>query len=176
MLTLRNNAHRWILATIVKSGNRRFWGWPRLFFVTFFWLLFFLEPKLFFHFCAGKFSSAAPIQEAFRLWMPRGELRVRKKGKPSKFCQHCKAKGSPQLTHSTKECHRYDGMGNPGSLFQTKPAEAKKTAKKGCDKQMAYLSATVETLVKKGLKKAMKGKKHKRNHAYDSSSSDSDSK
>ncbi len=40
---------------------------------------------------------------------------------------------------------------------------------------MAYLSATVETLVKKGLKKAIKGKKCKRNHAYDSSSSDSDS-
>ncbi len=40
---------------------------------------------------------------------------------------------------------------------------------------MAYLSATIETLVKKGLKKAMKGKKRKRNHAYDSSSSDSDS-
>ncbi len=35
---------------------------------------------------------------------------------------------------------------------------------------MAYLTATVESLVKKGLKKAMKGKKRKRNHAYDSSS------
>jgi hypothetical protein len=41
---------------------------------------------------------------------------------------------------------------------------------------MAYLMATVESLVKKGLKKAMKGKKCKRNHAYDSSSSDFDSK
>jgi hypothetical protein len=40
---------------------------------------------------------------------------------------------------------------------------------------MAYLTATVESLVKKGLKKAMKGKKHKRNRAYDSSSSDFDS-
>jgi hypothetical protein len=60
-------------------------------------------------------------------------------------------------------------------LFQTKPADAKKPAKKGGDKQMAYLSATIETLVKKGLKKAMKGKKCKRNRAYDSSSSDSDS-
>ncbi len=45
-------------------------------------------------------------------------------------------------------------MGNPISLFQTKPAEAKKPARKGGDKQMAYLSATVETLVKKdGLRK-----------------------
>ncbi len=60
-------------------------------------------------------------------------------------------------------------------MFQTKPAEAKEPAKKGGDKQMAYPSATIETLVKKGLKKAMKGKKSKRNRAYDSSSIDSDS-
>ncbi len=53
---------------------------------------------------------------------------------------------------------------------------SKKPAKKGGNKQMAYLLATIETLVKKGLKKAMMGKKHKRNHAYDSSSSDYDSK
>jgi hypothetical protein len=30
-----------------------------------------------------------------------GELRVSKKAKPSKFCQHCKAKGGPHLTHNT---------------------------------------------------------------------------
>jgi hypothetical protein len=60
-------------------------------------------------------------------------------------------------------------------LFQGKPANAKKPAKKGGNKQMAYLTATVESLVKKGVKKAMKGKKRKRNRAYDSSSSDSDS-
>ncbi len=61
-------------------------------------------------------------------------------------------------------------------MFQTKPAKAKKPTKKGGNKQMAYLSATIETLVKKELKKSMKGKKRKRNHAYDSYSSDSDSK
>jgi hypothetical protein len=59
-----------------------------------------------------------------------GELRVPKKARPSKFCQHCKAKGGPHLTHNTKECHRYDGNGNPGSSFQGKPANAKKPAKK----------------------------------------------
>jgi hypothetical protein len=64
-------------------------------------------------------------------------------------------------------------MGNPISLFQTKPAEAKKPAKKGGNKQMAYLLATIESLVKKGFKKAIKGEKRKRNRAYDSSSSDS---
>jgi hypothetical protein len=41
---------------------------------------------------------------------------------------------------------------------------------------MAYLTATIDSLVRKGLKKAMKEKKRKRNRAYDSSSSDSESK
>jgi hypothetical protein len=104
-----------------------------------------------------------------------GELQVPKKARPSKFCQHCKVKGGPHLTHNTKECCGYDRNGNPVSLFQTKPANAKKPAKKGGDQQMAYLMVTIESLVKKGLKKAMKSKKHKRNHAHDSSSSDSDS-
>ncbi len=98
-----------------------------------------------------------------------GELRVPKKARPNKFCQHYKVKGGPHLTHNTKECHRYDGNRNPVSSFQGKTANAKKPTKKGGNQQMAYLTATVESLVKKGLKKAMKGKKHKRNHAYDSS-------
>jgi hypothetical protein len=38
-------------------------------------------------------------------------------------------------------------------------------------KQTAYLMATVESLMKKGLKKAMKSKKRKHNHAYDPPSS-----
>ncbi len=104
-----------------------------------------------------------------------GELRVPKKARPSKFCQHCKAKCRPHLTHNTKECRRYDGNGNPISLFQGKPANAKNPAKKGGNKQMAYLTATVESQGKKGVKKAMKGKKCKRNRTYDSSSSDFDS-
>ncbi len=64
----------------------------------------------------------------------------------------------------------YNGNGNPVSSFQGKPANAKKPAKKGGDQQMAYLTAAVESLVKKGLKKAMKGKMRKRSRAYDSSS------
>jgi hypothetical protein len=61
-----------------------------------------------------------------------GELRVPKKARPSNFCQHCKAKGGPHLTHNTKECHRrYNGNGNPIYSFQGKPANAKKPAKKG---------------------------------------------
>jgi hypothetical protein len=46
-----------------------------------------------------------------------GELPVLKKARPSKFCQHCKAKGGPHLTHNTKECCRYDGNGNPVFVF-----------------------------------------------------------
>jgi hypothetical protein len=99
-----------------------------------------------------------------------GELQVTKKARPSKFCQHCKAKGGPHPTHNTKECRRYDGNRNHVSLFQGKPVNAKKPTKKGGNQQMAYLTATFESLVKKGLKKAMKGKKRKRNRAYDSSS------
>jgi hypothetical protein len=105
-----------------------------------------------------------------------GDLRVPKKARPSKFCQHCKAKGRLHLTHNTKECCRYNGNRNPISSFQGKPADARKPAKKGGNKQMAYLMATIESLVKKGLKKAMKGKKRKRSRAYNSSSSDSNSK
>jgi hypothetical protein len=104
-----------------------------------------------------------------------GELRVPKKARPSKCCQHCKSKGGPHLTHNTNECHKYDGNGNPISSFQTKPVNAKKPAEKGGNQQMASLLATVESLVKKGLKKAIKGKKRKHNRTYDSSSSDFDS-
>jgi hypothetical protein len=89
------------------------------------------------------------------------DLQVPKKARPSKFCQHCKAKGGPHLTHNTKECGRYDGNGNLLSSFQGKPANAKKPAKKGGDQQMAHLTAAVESLVKKGLKKVMESKKCK---------------
>jgi hypothetical protein len=104
-----------------------------------------------------------------------GELQVPKKARPSKSCQHCKAKTGPHLTHNTKECRRYNGHENLVSLFQIKPANAKKPTKKGGKQQMAYLTATIEPLVKKGLKKAMKGKKRKCNRACDYSSSDSNS-
>ncbi len=86
---------------------------------------------------------------------------VTKKGKPLKFCQHRKNKGCPHLTHNTKKCCRYDGMCNPIAVASHKPSDAKKHVEKGGNKQVAYLMATVESLMKKGLKKAMKSKKHK---------------
>ncbi len=102
--------------------------------------------------------------------------RVPKKDKPSKFCQHCKVKGSPHLTHNTKECCRYIGNGNPVAVAGRKSGGAKLSSKSRGDKQMAYLTAAIESVMKKGLKKAMKSKKCKRNRAYNSpSSSDSNS-
>jgi hypothetical protein len=102
--------------------------------------------------------------------------RVPKKAKPSKFCWHCKAKGGPHLTHNTNKCRRYNGNGNPVAADGRKPGGAKPSSKFGGNKQMVYLTATIESIMKKGLKKAIESKKCKRNRAYDSpSSSDSDS-
>jgi hypothetical protein len=101
---------------------------------------------------------------------------VPKKAKPTKFCRHHKNKGGPHLTHNTKECHRYGKDGYSIAAAALKPNYAKKPFKKGSDMQMAYLTATIESLIKKGLKKAMKYKKRKHSHAYNLySSSNSDS-
>ncbi len=102
---------------------------------------------------------------------------VPKKDKPNKFCKHCKAKSGPHFTHNTKKCCRYDGMGNLMAAAARKPSDAKRPSKKRGDKQMAYSTATIESLMKKGLKKVIKSKKHNCNHAYDlprSSVSDSE--
>jgi hypothetical protein len=63
----------------------------------------------------GKEASASAItKETSKKRSASGNPgeQVPKKGKPNKFWQHCKAKGCPHLTHNTKECRRYDGMGN----------------------------------------------------------------
>jgi hypothetical protein len=66
-------------------------------------------------------------------------------------------------------------MGNPMAVAARKPGDAKQPSKKGGNKQMAYLTATIESLMKIGLKKAVKSKKRKHNRAYDlPSSSNSD--
>ncbi len=54
-----------------------------------------------------------------------------------------------------------------------KPFKSKKPFKKGGNKQLGYLTAADESLVKKGLRNAVQAKKCI--HCYDSSSSDSDS-
>jgi hypothetical protein len=127
---------------------------------------------------AKEAAASAIAKGSSKKWSTSGNPgeQVPKKGKPNKFCQHCKSKGGPQLTHITKECCRYNGMGNAMASATCKSGDAKPSSKKGGNKQMAHLLATVESLLKKGLKKAMKPKKCKRNRSYDSpSSNDSDS-
>jgi hypothetical protein len=101
--------------------------------------------------------------------------RVRKKARSAKFCQHCKNNGGPYTSHNTKECHKYDKDGKAVAATGKKPREKKPYKKDGGgnDKQLAYLTDAIESLVKRGLKKAAK-KKHKK-CSRDNSSSDSDS-
>ena len=68
------------------------------------------------------------------------------------------------MTHNTKECRKYDKDGKAVAATAGKPYEKKPYKKNGggSDKQMAYLTATTESLVKKGIKKAGKKKRKKR--------------
>ncbi len=70
--------------------------------------------------------------------------------------------GGPHLTHNTNECCKYGRDSNPVAAAAGKPFKAKMPFKKGGKKQMAHLTATVGSLVKKGLTKAVKSKKCKR--------------
>jgi hypothetical protein len=83
----------------------------------------------------------AKVKEAFASVIAKGTSKKRsasgnpgeqvpKKGKPNKFCQHCKAKGGPHLTHNTKKCCRYDRMGNPVATAAHKSSDAKQPSKK----------------------------------------------
>jgi hypothetical protein len=76
---------------------------------------------------------------------------VPKKIRPAKFCQHCKSKGGPHLTHNTNECRKYNKENNPVASAACKPSEAKEPFKKGGNKQMAYpfggKPPTAETLI-----------------------------
>jgi hypothetical protein len=88
---------------------------------------------------ASAASAAAKVSsKKFSASRSSGELRVPKKAMPSKFCQHCKAKGRPHLTHNTKECRRNNGNGNPISSFQTKPTNAKKPSSKGATSRWLF--------------------------------------
>jgi hypothetical protein len=80
------------------------------------------------------------------------------------------------MSHNTKECCKYDKDGKAVAAVGKKPYE-KKPYKKDegrNDKQMAYLLEAIESLVKKGLKKAVK--KHRNKRSRNVSSTDSDSK
>jgi hypothetical protein len=92
------------------------------------------------------------------------------------FCTGKFSSAAPTYpSHDTKECCKYDKDGKAVAVSGKKPYEKKPYKKHGGkdDKQMAYLMDTIESLVKKGLKKAVK-KKHQK-CSCDSSSSDSNS-
>jgi hypothetical protein len=50
---------------------------------------------------------------------PTGQ--VPKMDHSEKFCQRCKAHGSPYQTHNTLDCHRYDSNGSPLRQQQVSP-------------------------------------------------------
>jgi hypothetical protein len=101
---------------------------------------------------------------------------VPKKARSAKFCQHCKNNGGPYTSHNTKEYCKYNKDGKAVAASGKKPYEKKHYKKDGGgdDKQLAFLTDAILSLVKKGLKKTAK-KKHKKCSRNDSSS-DSDSK
>jgi hypothetical protein len=95
---------------------------------------------------------------------------VPKKGCSEKFCQCCKAHGSPFTTHNTLDCRHYDSNGKPLVAAAGKPSESKKPDKKSeGNKDMAFMQSLFEAYVK-SQKKAGKSKKCKK---LDSDSSDS---
>ncbi len=98
---------------------------------------------------------------------PTGQ--VPKKGCSERFCQWCKAHGSPFQTHNTLDCRCHDSNGKPLAAAG-KPSESKKPYKKsGGNKDMAFMQSMFEAYVK-SQKKAGESKKCKK-HYYDSSNS-----
>ncbi len=79
-------------------------------------------------------------------WLP-------KKVRTAKFCQHCKNNGGPHMTHNTKECRKYDKNRKAVAASRKKPYKKKPYKKHGGadDKQMVFLTDTIESLVKQGL-------------------------
>ncbi len=100
--------------------------------------------------------------------------RVPEEGRSERFCQCCKAHGSPFQTHNTLDCHRYDSNGKPLEAAEGKPSESKKPYKKsGGNKGMAFMQSMFGAYVK-SQKKAGKSKKHKKRDYDSSDSSDSE--
>jgi hypothetical protein len=78
---------------------------------------------------------------------------VPKKACSAKFCQRCKNNGGPYMSHNTKECPKYDKDGKAVAASGKNPYKKKPYKKDGGgnDKQMAFLTDAIESLVKKGL-------------------------
>jgi hypothetical protein len=80
---------------------------------------------------------------------------VPKKARSAKFCQHCKNNDGPYTSHNTKECCKYNKDGKAVAAAGKKPYEKKlyKKDEGGNNKQLAYLTDAIKSLVKKGLRK-----------------------
>ncbi len=74
---------------------------------------------------------------------------VPKKGCSEKFCQCCKAHGSPFQTHNSLDCCPYDSNGKPLEAEVGMPSESKKPYKKsGGNKGMAFMQSMFKAYVK----------------------------
>ena len=99
---------------------------------------------------------------------------VPRKGCSEKFCQHCKAHGSPFTTYNTLDCRHYDSNGKPLEVAAGKPSKSKKPYKKsGGIKGMAFMQSMFKAYLK-NQKKAGKSKKCKKRDYDSSDSSDSE--
>jgi len=100
--------------------------------------------------------------------------------KTPKFCSNCKKFGGAHTTHDTKDCNKWDKVGNLKSNFKgTVRRSERSETPPGVNLSYAQLHAENSKL-KKSLSKAKKGqkkssKKKKRKHEYSDSSDDSDS-
>jgi hypothetical protein len=80
------------------------------------------------------------------------------------------------MSHNIKECRKYDKDRKAVAATAKKPFKKKPYKKHGGgdDKQLAYLIDAIESLMKKGLTKAVKKKCEKHSHNNSSSNSDSE--
>jgi hypothetical protein len=100
----------------------------------------------------GTASAGAKSSPKKRAYTGSGE-QVPKKVCSAKFCQHCKNNDGPYTSHNTKECHKSDKDGKAVAATGKEPYKKKPYKKDGGgnDKQLAFLTDAIESLVKKGL-------------------------
>jgi hypothetical protein len=77
----------------------------------------------------GKATAASPDTKSSPKRNTSGGSsdQIPKKACSEKFCQHCKAHGSPYLTHNTSDCHcYYDKDVKPLAAAAGKPSQSYK--------------------------------------------------
>ena len=94
-----------------------------------------------------------------------------------KYCTLCKKHGVPHKTHNTHDCHRFNSDGTPtkgngGAGNTQKPGHSGKQRLNDKKRKGANFAQIIHKEVKKAFRK--QSSKHKKCHANDSDSSDSD--